>query len=90
MSLGPIDRDGDPVQSLPPGAFDPDWLVPSVLVGAPGHSPEEARDALLAGWSAIRAGGMPPGGTMLADAAAEVLGEAATAFGAGPPLAPPA
>ncbi len=89
MTLGPTDwTSGERVFAPPTGTLDPDWLVPAVLEAAPGHDPEAARDALLAGWAAIRAGGVPPGGTMLADAAAQVLDEAVTAFGAGMPRQP--
>ena len=82
---GPTDwTSGERVFAPPSGTLDPDWLVPAVLEAAPGHPPEQARDALRAGWAAVRAGGVPPGGTVLADAAAAVLEAAVIDFGAAP------
>ncbi|WP_372594830.1 hypothetical protein [Actinotalea sp.] len=83
MTSGPTDwTSGERVFAPPSGTLDPEWLVPAVLETAPGHSPAQARDALVRGWAAIRSGDAPPQGTALADVAASVLSEAIRAFDA--------
>lgn len=81
MSAGPTDwTSGERVFAPPSGTLDPEWLVPAVLEAAPGTEPAQAREALLAGWAAVRAGRTPPAGTPLADAAADVLAAGISAF----------
>ncbi|WP_258725415.1 hypothetical protein [Cellulomonas sp. NS3] len=86
MSAGPTDWvSGERVFAPPTGTVDVDWLVPALLEAVPSVEPATARAALVAVWTARRAGTAAPTGDELARAAQTVVDEAVALFRAGPP-----
>ena len=80
---GPTDWvSGERVFAPPNGVVDVDWLVPAVLEGVPGITPDGARSAVAAAWSDHRAGRPADRSDSLRARAADVVAEAVRAFGA--------
>jgi hypothetical protein len=80
---GPTDwTSGERVFAPPNGVLDVDWLVPAVLDGVPGATPDDARTATRTAWSDHRAGRPADRTTALRARAADVVADAVRAFDA--------